>query len=152
MEILIRKASNSDLSRIQSIAKHIIDKDYRSFLDDYDVDWYLSGPSDEYLTQNLDTTVVLCVNEVVIGFSVCKKNYIDLIMIEHEEQRTGLGSKLLSYCESFLFNDYQEIRIESFEKNIKAKAFYLKKGWNESGIEPDVVTGGNKYILTKQRE
>ena len=60
-------------------------------------------------------------------------------------------AKLLSYCESFLFNDYQEIRIESFEKNIKTKAFYLENGWNESDIEPDVVTGGNKYILTKQR-
>jgi ribosomal protein S18 acetylase RimI-like enzyme len=152
MEIIIRKASTSDLARIQSIAKHIIDKDYRSFLDDYDVDWYLSGPSDEYLTQHLDTTIVLCVNGVVTGFSVCKKNYIELIMIEHEAQRTGLGSKLLSYCERFLFNDYKEIKIESFENNVKAKAFYLKNGWNESGIEYDVVTSRNKYILTKKKE
>jgi ribosomal protein S18 acetylase RimI-like enzyme len=151
MKVKIRKALLSDLEVMQSVARHTIDKNYRPFLGDEGVDWFISGPSDEYMKETINEAFVISEDEDVIGFCVLKENLIDLMIVKHEAHRKGIGTKLLDYCERVLFSDYQEIKLESFEKNDKANSFYTKNSWVKSGIEADEVSGGNKFIFTKNK-
>ena len=146
-----RKATSGDLERMQAIARDTIDLNYRSFIDDDGVDWYLSGPSDEYLARNLGRSTVLTAEGTIIGFAVCRENLIELIMIDHASHQRGFGSALLEHCESKLFERYDAIRLESFEGNQSANRFYRKNGWIQTGSVSDAMSGGRKWIFEKKR-
>ncbi len=146
----IRVANPNDLKAIQSIAKHTIDKNYRKFLGDEGVDWFLYGPCDEYLKENLNQTIALYGDGSVVGFSICKDNSIDLMMINHEQHRIGFGSLLLEYCEKVLFQQYPEIKLESFEDNGKANTFYRKNGWIQKGHIFDETSKAYKLVFIKK--
>ena len=137
---------------MQAIASHTIDMNYRSFIDDEGVDWFISGPSDQYVRDNLDHSTIAVVEGSIVGFAVCKADLIDLIMIGHESHRRGIGSALLAYCESELFRRFDSIRLESFERNAKANGFYRKNGWARVGAIPDSMSGGRKWIFEKKRD
>ncbi|WP_323846436.1 GNAT family N-acetyltransferase [Microbulbifer magnicolonia] len=130
MDIAIRPAQPHDLAQMQAIARRTIDKNYRVFFGgDEGVDWFLSGPSDDYLAEHLGSAEVIVGNGQVLGFSVCTDNLIDLMMIDHERHGGGLGGRLLAHMENNLFPRYNTIRLESFAGNHKANNFYLKHGW-----------------------
>lgn len=152
MDVRFRKATDGDVETMQGIATHAIDMSYRSFFDDEAVDWYLSGPSDDYLRENVGDATVATVDGAVVGFAVCRGDLIDLLVINHESQRRGLGSALLAHCESELFRRYDSITLESFEGNGKANGFYRKHGWVRTGAVPDTMSGARKWILEKKRD
>ena len=133
------------------MARHTIDMNYRSFIDDERVDWFIFGPSDDYLRKHTGNTKVLTIDGSIVGFAVCKEDLIDLIMIDHESHRRGLGSVLLAHCEMELFEHYDAIRLESFEGNTKANRFYRKNGWTRIGVGPDTMSDGRKWIFEKRR-
>lgn len=152
MNVQFRQAVEGDLESMQGIATHTIDMNYRSFFDDESVDWFISGPSDEYLRENVDAATVATVDGSVVGFAVCKGNLVDLLIIDHESHGRGLGSALLAHCESELFRRYESITLQSFEGNSKANAFYRKRGWERTGALPDSMSGARKWILEKKRD
>jgi ribosomal protein S18 acetylase RimI-like enzyme len=148
----IRKAKKDDLDTIKAVACHTIDRNYRSFLGDEGVNWFINGPSDDYIEENIDICSVILVDGEVVGFSVCNENLIDLMMVNHEEHRKGIGTKLLHYCEEALFAAYDEIKVESFENNEKANNFYRKNGWKNITLESDPISGYNKHIFMKSKK
>lgn len=152
MDTQIRKATLGDLERLQTMAMHTIDVSYRSFIDDEGVDWFLSGPSDDYLRRNIENATVLAVDGIVVGCAVCKADVIDLIMIDHDFHHRGLGTKLLAHCESALFAQFETITLESFAGNEKANRFYRKNGWTRKGVVSDAVSGATKWMLEKKRD
>ena len=100
MKGFIRKAIVQDNETIKNISRETIDLNYRSFLGDKGVNWFIeSGASDQYIDNNLDDCWVIVNDNTIIGFSVCKGNLIDLMMIDHNYHREGYGTTLLKYCE-----------------------------------------------------
>lgn len=137
---------------MQALAAHTIDRDYRAFIDDEAVDWFLSGPSDTYLRDNIGNATLAEANGAVVALAVCKGGLIDLIVVDHALQGRGIGSALLTHCESKLFHQYDVITLSSFENNGRANAFYRRKGWVRVGAVPDAMSGARKWILEKRRD
>ena len=151
MSAEIRKARSGELDTIQAIARHTIDTNYRAFLGEEGVDWFIgSGASDEYLRDNLDDCWVLLEQNEIIGFSVCRDAIIDLMMISTEQHRRGFGTTLLGHCERLLFRKEREITLESFEGNEKANGFYRHNGWQQVDRLFDETSGVYKLIFTKR--
>ncbi len=109
-----------------------------------------SGASDVIVDENIDDSWVILSNSQIIGFSICKANLIDLMMIDHDYHRQGYGTALLNYCEKRLLKIFDEIKVESYEGNEKANNFYRKNGWSEIAREFDELTGVNKIIFIKK--
>jgi ribosomal protein S18 acetylase RimI-like enzyme len=152
MDPAIRKALPGDLGPLQEIARRTISGSYRSFLGDATVDSFLDGGlSDRYLEDHLDSCSVLFLGSRIAGFCVCQSDLIDLMMIDLVLHRRGLGTVLLAYCEELLLQRFDEIRLESFEGNIGANAFYRDRGWSKAGEIRDAGTGAMKWLFTKRR-
>ncbi len=151
MKIEVRKAAKLDADTLKRIARKTIDANYRPFLGDEGVDWFIgSGASDKYVDENIDDCWIILNDGQIIGFSVCKANLIDLMMIDHDYHRLGHGSKLLKHCEQYLFKTSDEIKLESFEGNEKATNFYRKNGWSEIERNFDKMSGVNKLTFIKK--
>ena len=151
METEIRKAVVQDTDTLKTITRKTIDANYRLFLENEGVDWFIgSGASDKYVDENIDDSWVILSNSQIIGFSVCKANLIDLMMIDHDYHRHGHGTTLLKHCEKHLFKTFNEIKLESFEGNEKANNFYRKNGWSEIARELDELSGVNKLTFIKK--
>ncbi len=145
----IRKATVTDVDALKEIARRTIDANYRSFLSDEGVDWFIENGSDQYVEENIDDCWVILNDSQIIGFSVCKENLIDLMMIDNDYHRQGYGTIILKHCEQHLFSTFSEIKLESFEGNEKANNFYLKNGWLEVEKRFDEMAGINKIIFNK---
>jgi putative acetyltransferase len=85
----------------------------------------------------------------IIGCAVCRDNVIDLMMVDHAVHRQGLGTALLQHVEQMLLQSSPELRLESFEANEKANAFYRKNGWHEVSRYFDEDSDVNKVIFQK---
>ena len=106
MQSKIRKSTSDDLERIQAIACRTIDLNYRSFLGDKGVDWFLeSGASDKYIEDNIVDCWIIEAENDIIGFSVCKGNLLELMMVETSFHRKGYGGELLKFCEELMFSN-----------------------------------------------
>jgi GNAT superfamily N-acetyltransferase len=150
MKSEIRKSTVEESDQIKVIARQTIDANYRSFLGDEGVDWFIgSGASDQYISDNIDDCWVLLCGDQIMGFCVCKSNLIDLMMVHNNFHRLGYGTMLLKYCEEYLFRNFEEITLESFEGNDKANNFYRKNGWIEKERKFDEASSINKLIFTK---
>lgn len=152
MNVQFRPATAGDLGAMQAIARHTIDTNYRAFIDDDGVDWFISGPSDDYVSKHVDDATLVTADGTIVGFTVCRDNLIDLIVIDDASHRRGFGSALLSHCESLLFERYDVIKLESFEGNSKANGFYRKHGWVKTGTARDPISGDRKWKFEKRRK
>ena len=150
MNTRIRKAKIEDLGFLQEISRRTIKNSYPSFLGEEAVYSYInSGLPNLYMQENINDCSVLLLNENIVGFSVCKNNLIDLMMIDCNFHRKGLGTILLQYMEQELFKGYDELELESFENNNQANEFYKHNDWVESIRIQD--SGINKIVLRKKR-
>ncbi|MFI6577970.1 GNAT family N-acetyltransferase [Nocardiopsis sp. NPDC050513] len=132
----IRPAAEADLAELQALARRTIDASYRGFLGDEGVDWFIgSGASDTYVRDELPKggMYCLCEGDRIVGFSVLDGPTVDLMMVDSDHHRRGLGRRLLSHAEETLFARYSAIRLESFAGNTAANAFYEACGWSRGG-------------------
>ncbi|MGW1614071.1 GNAT family N-acetyltransferase [Streptomyces sp. NPDC002285] len=128
----IRPATGADLDDLQVLARRTIDACYRAFLGDEAVDWFIgSGASDAHVESHLEKGGVDCLSQEgrIIGFSVLDDSTIDLMMIDPDHHRRGLGRLLLRHAEEMLFARHATIRLESFADNAAANSFYEACGW-----------------------
>ncbi|MHC4551064.1 MAG: GNAT family N-acetyltransferase [Planctomycetota bacterium] len=150
MSTFIRRALHSDLSHLIALSRRTIGASYRPFLGDEAVDAFIgSGAADRYVEENIGRCSVILRDEQVVGYAVWRDNLIDLLMIDHAVHRQGLGTLLLQRVEAALFERYEELRLESFEGNRSANAFYRKNGWREVGRRFDETSGSNKILFGK---
>ena len=152
MTIEFVNARCADIAPLQALARHVIDTNYRPFLGDAGVDQFIaSGVADTYVSENISDCVLIRSNGELAGFAICKQDLIDLMMIAQQTQRSGLGGKLLEHCESLLFKQFEQIKLESFEGNIQANTFYQKHHWRLTQRIEDAEGGVNKYLFIKRR-
>lgn len=150
MELKLRKAQENEVTFLQNFAKNIINKNYRTFLGDDAVDYFIeSGASDEYMLENINDTIVALLQDQIVGICICKENLIDLIMVHSEMHRQGIGSDFMNRISEELLKTYDKIYLESFENNLKANSFYYKNGWNKDKIIFDEEVGANKIYYSK---
>ncbi|MFE0156675.1 GNAT family N-acetyltransferase [Nonomuraea sp. NPDC059007] len=130
---LIRVAAVEDLDALQALARRTIDACYRAFLGDEAVDWFLdSGASDAHVKTYLEQGKVyhLSHDGQIAGVSILDGPTIDVMMIDPDHHRRGLGRALLRQAESTLFAHHAAIRLESFAGNTAANSFYEACGWS----------------------
>ncbi len=151
MNTQIRKATKSDIKVLKDLSKKTINANYRTFLGDEPVAAFIdSGAVDQYVDENIESCSVILSDGNVAGYAVTKDNLIDLMMIDDDFHRRGLGTKILEYCEEMLFKNYDELILESFEENHKANNFYKKNGWIETKRRFDKSSGVNKVVFCKK--
>jgi ribosomal protein S18 acetylase RimI-like enzyme len=147
---LIRQATTADLAPLIELSHRTIRGSYRSFLGDEAVEAFLgSGSADRFIEENLGHCTVIVRNGAVVGYAVCRDNLIDLMMIDEAAHRQGLGTALLAHLEAMLSQRYGELRLDSFEKNDIANAFYLANGWLESDRHVDPASDVAKISFHK---
>lgn len=148
----IRAALPEDVGALIALSHRTIDACYRCFLSDENVESFLnSGFLESYPQDHLERcTVILCGGKIA-GYSVSKDDLIDLMMIDVQHQRNGLGAKLLGHCELALFAQHEQIRLESFEENEQADRFYRNNGWTEARRFTD-EQGLRKIEFYKRRD
>lgn len=150
-ELMIRPAKETDLPEMQALARKTINRRYRSFLGDENVDGFInSGSTDNEITRNLKHCEVLLKDDCIVGFIIYFDNIIHLMMVDADLQRQGLGSVLLSHAEEQLFKRGNSIiRLETFEDNRQAVNFYKKYGWTITKKERDKQTGFTRVFFEK---
>ncbi|MEU6083406.1 GNAT family N-acetyltransferase [Streptomyces sp. NPDC047108] len=128
----IRPATGEDLADLQALARRAIDTCYRGFLGDEAVDWFLgSGASDAHVKSHLERGGVHCLIQDgrIVGLSILDGPTVDLIMVDADHHRRGLGRLLLRHAEETLLARYATIRLETFPGNTRAISFYEACGW-----------------------
>jgi ribosomal protein S18 acetylase RimI-like enzyme len=148
----IRKAQKKDIKALQALSKRVIKQDFRIFLNHRVIDQFIvEGAVDAYVIDKRPQSTVITLNDRIIGYAVCQKALIDLMMIDQGFQRRGFGSILLFHCETTMFETYEVITLESFADNRKANRFYLKNKWTETGRFHDAISGADKITFEKYR-
>ncbi|OEU92191.1 hypothetical protein DB35_09215 [Streptomyces abyssalis] len=148
----MRPASATDLPALQELARRTIDSRYRPFLGDESVEGFIgSGASDDHIESHFRQGHVHCMTAAgrIVGLAILEGPTIDLIMIDVDRQREGLGRVLLTEAEKMLFAEYDEIRLESFTSNHAAIAFYEACGWSVKG--PLESAGPERVELVRHR-
>jgi ribosomal protein S18 acetylase RimI-like enzyme len=104
-----------------------------------------------YIVENLGQNYcpILLLDGEPVGFAVCKDVTIDLIIIDYQYHRLGLGTKLLAHCESEMFQAYPAISLQCFEPNEQANRFFQKHGWTETLTYNDKQTGARTIVYQK---
>jgi GNAT superfamily N-acetyltransferase len=150
MNTLIREASPADLEAMIEISRRTISAAYRLFLGDEAVDRFLdSGAADRYVVDHLAGSLVILLDGAVAGFAVWLDDTIDLMLIDYPLHRHGLGTTLLGRVEQMMARQHAALRLESFEANEPANAFYQKNGWREVSRYIDGETGISKIVFQK---
>ncbi|GAB3697713.1 GNAT family N-acetyltransferase [Saccharopolyspora tripterygii] len=128
----IRPAVRRDLGGLQALARRTIDACYRGFLGDDAVNGFIgSGASDAHVTSHLERGGVHCLSQDdrVLGFSILDGPTVDLMMVDPDHHRRGLGRVLLQHAEEVLVAEHSTIRLETFAGNTSARSFYEACGW-----------------------
>ncbi|MFI8513224.1 GNAT family N-acetyltransferase [Streptomyces sp. NPDC085460] len=148
----VRPATLEDLGALQALARRTIDTCYRGFLGDEAVDWFLgSGASDAHVKTHLEQGGAHCLVQDgrIVGLSILDGPTVDLMMIDPEHHRRGLGGFLLRHAEETLLPRYATVRLETFTSNTAAVSFYEACGWLRG--EPLEGEGPDKVEYTRSR-
>ena len=152
MDIRIRKARNDDVDALIALSRRTISTSYPSFLGAEAVESYItSGAVDQYVQENIERCLALVRNGRVVGYSVTKDNLIDLLMVDVDSHRSGLGTALLHHVENILFQTHEALVLETFAGNERAITFYRKHGWVEARRFADELSGAEKIEFQKSR-
>lgn len=148
----IRKAGKTDLVAMQNLARNTIDTCYRSFLGDEGVDGYInSGESDSEVERQLPHCFLIESDQKIQGYCAFENDFIHILMVSPESQRSGLGSTLLRFVENEMASlGHQQYRLETFQNNSQAIQFYSKNNWSIDKEEIDEQFGFVRVYLSKQ--
>ncbi len=120
---MIRKMKDSELEKISQIwldsnleAHNFIDKNF--WLDNY------SMVKEQFKTAE----IYVDAESEVKGFVGLQDDYIAGIFVEKSYRNQGIGKKLIN----FLKKNHQELSLDVYDKNIRAKQFYEKNGFEVS--------------------
>jgi GNAT superfamily N-acetyltransferase len=150
--LTVRKALPGDIDALIALSTRTIGASYRSFLGDATVDAFLGcGAVAQYCRDHIDGCIVLADGGRILGWCVTKDNLIDLMMIDADHHRQGLGSALLKHAEDTLFESHGELTLESFEQNDQANRFYARHGWRAVDRYFDADSGVYKVAMRKVR-
>ena len=138
MHANVRWAEPSDVDALIELSLRTTRTSYASFLGEDAVDAFIAGGLvEEFVRETIDRTLVVTIDGKVAGCAVGTGNYVDQLMIDERLHRQGLGTLLLERLEEHLFEEHDELELESFRDNDRANAFYRKHGWRLTGAHRD---------------
>ena len=74
--------------------------------------------------------------------------YVDILWVDENHRRKGIGSKLLQKAESeAMRRGCHHVHLDTM--SWQAPLFYQKHGYGIIGILPDIPNGNQKYLLMK---
>lgn len=136
---MIRKYKKDDLEQIleiwinENISAHsFINKEY--WIDNY-----------KYVKQELPESNVYVyeLNNKIIGFIGLNNKYIEGIFVKSKMQSHGIGNELIKKAKQI----NKELKLNVYEKNIRAIKFYKKHGFEITKRVVDKKTGEFEYIM-----
>ncbi len=148
--ISFRSADLDDAKPLIALSEYIIDTCYRSFLGDDLVDSFIQRKAlHTYTSLHLGYYQLLRLGDEIVGFTVCKENQIDLMMVDPRVQGFGLGTQLLAYSEKRLFKRSPVLGLRSFAGNQAANTFFRKQGWEDTVARTDRVSRVREILFRK---
>ena len=135
---MIRKMKDSELEKVSQIwldsnleAHDFIDKNF--WLDNYPM------VKEQFKTAE----IYVDAESEVKGFVGLQGDYIAGIFVEKSYRNQGVGKKLIN----FLKKNHQELSLDVYDKNIRAKQFYEKNGFEVSTQSIERETGEKESRL-----
>ena len=135
---MIRKMKDSELEKVSQIwldsnleAHDFIDKNF--WLDNYPM------VKEQFKTAE----IYVDAESEVKGFVGLQGDYIAGIFVEKSYRNQGIGKKLIN----FLKKNHQELSLDVYDKNIRAKQFYEKNGFEVSTQSIERETGEKESRL-----
>lgn len=84
----------------------------------------------------------------IIGGTYWGWMYIDILWVDQNHRKKGIGTKLLCEAEKEALNrGCHHVHVDSM--SWQAPEFYKKQGYEVIGILPDIPIGNQKYLLIK---
>ena len=160
--MIIRKATSADLSAVESVYHEIHDAEEKGII----TTGWLKGiyPVRAVAERALqrDDLFVMEEDGVICGAALINQIQVDVyagapwkhdvpddqvcvlhtLVISPKANGRGLGKRFVRFYEDYaLKNGMPELRIDTNEKNVRARAMYRKLGYEEIGIVPTVFNG-----------
>jgi len=148
--IQIRGANLDDAKPLIVLCEYVVDTCYRSFLGDELVDAFIRREAlRKYTSLHLGYFKLITLGDEIVGFTVCKGNQIDLMMVDPRVQGFGLGTQLLEYSERRLFRNSPVLGLKSFAGNQPANTFFRKQGWEDMVAHTDRESQVREILFRK---
>ena len=135
---MIRKMKDLELEKVSQIwldsnleAHDFIDKNF--WLDNYPM------VKEQFKTAE----IYVDAESEIKGFVGLQSDYIAGIFVEKSYRNQGIGKKLIN----FLKKNHQELSLDVYDKNIRAKQFYEKNGFEVSTQSIERETGEKESRL-----
>lgn len=138
---MIRRMKEEDTTKVMTLwtkgnfkAHDFIEKDY--WLENF------NRVKNEYLVKS--DTFVYTEGEDIKGFiSILKEEYIGALFVKQQNQREGIGRRLINYCKE----RYDYLTLKVYEKNVNATLFYVAMNFKNKEIRIDEETGEKEYVM-----
>ncbi|WP_323761158.1 GNAT family N-acetyltransferase [Maricaulis sp.] len=151
-KVILRPATLADADPLEALSARTIRVRYPDIIGAETVVGYIaSGAIAAYYRDNVATLMVAELNGVRVGACATKPGRIDLMMVDLDLHRIGIGKRLLDHGEATLFRDSNQIGLDCFRDNDQARRFYAKHGWRDGRLFTDPDSGIEMIELTKDR-
>ena len=139
---MIKKIKEEDLTNVMTLwvkgnfkANNFIDKDY--WLEIY------NNTKENFLKDY--KTFVYKENDEILGFISIDDSEIKAINVKDNQQRRGIGTKLVNYCKENIYES--EIIIKIFEKNMNAIIFFSNLEFKNIKIQLNEKFNEKEYVM-----
>ena len=139
---MIKKIKEEDLTNVMTLwvkgnfkANNFIDKDY--WLEIY------NNTKENFLKDY--KTFVYKENDEILGFISIDDSEIKAINVRDDQQRRGIGTKLVNYCKENIYES--EIIIKIFEKNMNAIIFFSNLEFKNIKIQLNEKFNEKEYVM-----
>ena len=141
---MIRKMQNIDINRVADIwlktnlkAHYFIPEQY--WTSNYELVKEMMSQAEVYVYED---------DKMIQGFVGLSNEYIEGIFVPDEMQSCGIGKLLLDYIK----NKKLRLRLNVYQKNIRALSFYQREGFIIEGEGLDEATGEKEYTMLWQQK
>ncbi|WP_291842788.1 GNAT family N-acetyltransferase [Maricaulis sp.] len=150
--VILRPATLADADPMEALSARTIRVRYPRIIGAETVEAYIaSGAIAAYYRENVATLTIAERNGVRVGACAIKPGRIDLMMVDLDHHRSGIGEILLAHGEAALFAAADHIGLDCFRDNDQARRFYAKHGWQDGRAFTDPDSGIAMIELTKAR-
>lgn len=149
--IEIRKARRDDIERIISMCKDSLAATYGDFMDEEAMrPWIAGTETDDYVRSRIAQMLVAEFSGRIAGVVSLDQQSVDLLWVDIDHRRQGIGRCLMERAERELASSgHSTGKLECFEPNRDAIAFYERLGWSIERKYLDETAGVNKVVMTK---
>lgn len=150
--VSLRPATLDDADPLEALSAKTIRVKYPAILGTDAVEGYIaSGAIGTYYRQHVATLTVAELAGIRIGVCAIQPARIDLMMVDLDHHRSGVGGLLLADGERKLFAAADRIGLDCFRQNDQARRFYAKHGWLDDRLFEDEDHGIAMIHLVKPR-